>query len=50
MPAVMPHVTPHVTLVPLVGFRIREEELLALGMTLPGQSGKLLKEAVEQAE
>jgi radical SAM superfamily enzyme YgiQ (UPF0313 family) len=27
---------PHVTLVPLVGFRIREEELLALGMSLPG--------------
>jgi radical SAM superfamily enzyme YgiQ (UPF0313 family) len=27
---------PHVTFVPLVGFRIREEELLALGMSLPG--------------
>src|SRR5690606_23935596 len=26
----------HVTLVPLVGFRIREAELLAYGMTLPG--------------
>lgn len=27
---------PHVTLIPLVGFRIREQELLELGMTLPG--------------
>lgn len=27
---------PHVLFVPLVGFRIREEELLALGMSLPG--------------
>jgi radical SAM superfamily enzyme YgiQ (UPF0313 family) len=27
---------PHVTLVPLVGFRIREAEMLAFGMTLPG--------------
>ena len=27
---------PHVVLVPLTGFRIREEELLALGMSLPG--------------
>jgi radical SAM superfamily enzyme YgiQ (UPF0313 family) len=27
---------PHVVLVPLVGFRIREQELLALGMSLPG--------------
>ncbi len=27
---------PHVALVPFTGFRIREEEMLALGMTLPG--------------
>jgi radical SAM superfamily enzyme YgiQ (UPF0313 family) len=27
---------PHVTFVPLTGFRLREEELLALGMSLPG--------------
>lgn len=27
---------PHVEFVPLSGFRVREEELLALGMTLPG--------------
>jgi radical SAM superfamily enzyme YgiQ (UPF0313 family) len=27
---------PHVALVPLTGFRVREEEMLALGMTLPG--------------
>jgi hypothetical protein len=27
---------PHLSLVPFVGFRIREEEMLALGMTLPG--------------
>lgn len=27
---------PHVTFIPLVGVRVREEELLALGMTLPG--------------
>lgn len=27
---------PHVTFVPLSGFRVREEELLALGMSLPG--------------
>lgn len=27
---------PHVLFVPLTGFRIREEELLALGMSLPG--------------
>lgn len=27
---------PHVTFIPLVGFRIREQELLALGMSLPG--------------
>jgi hypothetical protein len=46
----MPAVMPHVTLVPLVGIRIREEELLALGMSLPGRFGKLLKETVEQAE
>src|SRR5580704_17918737 len=26
---------PHVALVPLTGFRIREQEMLALGMTLP---------------
>ena len=27
---------PHVAFVPLTGFRIREEKLLELGMTLPG--------------
>ena len=27
---------PHVLFVPLTGFRIREEKLLALGMSLPG--------------
>lgn len=27
---------PHVAFIPLVGFRIREQELLALGMSLPG--------------
>ena len=27
---------PHVTFVPLTGFRLREEALLALGMSLPG--------------
>jgi radical SAM superfamily enzyme YgiQ (UPF0313 family) len=27
---------PHVTFVPLTGFRLREDELLALGMSLPG--------------
>lgn len=27
---------PHVTFIPLVGFRVREEELLALGMSMPG--------------
>src|SRR5262245_25961329 len=27
---------PHVALVPFTGFRVREEEMLALGMTLPG--------------
>ncbi|HUE73225.1 MAG TPA: cobalamin-dependent protein, partial [Pirellulaceae bacterium] len=27
---------PHVTFIPLVGVRVREEELLALGMSLPG--------------
>ena len=27
---------PHVTFVPFTGFRIREEEMLALGMSLPG--------------
>src|SRR5262245_44230468 len=27
---------PHVALVPLTGFRVREEELRALGMTAPG--------------
>ncbi|MEX2173387.1 MAG: cobalamin-dependent protein [Pirellulaceae bacterium] len=27
---------PHVVFVPLTGFRVREQELLALGMTLPG--------------
>jgi radical SAM superfamily enzyme YgiQ (UPF0313 family) len=29
---------PHVTFIPLVGVRVREEELLALGMSLPGLS------------
>ncbi len=29
-------VMPHVVFVPLSGMRIREEELLALGMSLPG--------------
>src|SRR4051812_33329808 len=27
---------PHVAFVPLTGFRVREEEMLALGMSLPG--------------
>jgi radical SAM superfamily enzyme YgiQ (UPF0313 family) len=27
---------PHVAMVPFTGFRVREEEMLALGMTLPG--------------
>ena len=27
---------PHVTFVPLTGFRVREDEMLALGMSLPG--------------
>src|SRR5262245_48239586 len=27
---------PHVCLVPLTGFRVREQEMLALGMALPG--------------
>jgi hypothetical protein len=27
---------PHVAMVPLTGCRVREEEMLALGMTLPG--------------
>ena len=29
-------VMPHVAFVPLSGMRVREEELLALGMSLPG--------------
>src|SRR5580704_10445706 len=29
---------PHVAFVPLTGFRVREAEMLALGMTLPGLS------------
>lgn len=31
---------PHVEFVPLSGFRVREEELLALGMTLPGLAAR----------
>ena len=31
---------PHVTFVPLTGFRVREEELLALGMSLPGLAAR----------
>lgn len=31
---------PHVTFVPLVGFRVREAELLELGMSLPGLAGR----------
>lgn len=31
---------PHVEFVPLSGFRVREEELLALGMSLPGLSAR----------
>jgi hypothetical protein len=31
---------PHVTLVPLTGFRLREEELFALGMSLPGLAAR----------
>jgi radical SAM superfamily enzyme YgiQ (UPF0313 family) len=27
---------PHVAMVPFTGFRVREQEMLALGMTLPG--------------
>ena len=27
---------PHVGMVPFTGFRVREQEMLALGMTLPG--------------
>src|SRR5262249_59431243 len=27
---------PHVAFVPFTGFRVRQEEMLALGMTLPG--------------
>jgi hypothetical protein len=27
---------PHVALVPFTGFRLREEEMLTLGMSLPG--------------
>jgi radical SAM superfamily enzyme YgiQ (UPF0313 family) len=31
---------PHVAFVPLTGFRVREEEMLALGMSLPGLRGR----------
>src|SRR5262245_38689291 len=31
---------PHIAFVPLSGFRVREEELLALGMTLPGLAAR----------
>jgi radical SAM superfamily enzyme YgiQ (UPF0313 family) len=33
---------PHLALVPFTGFRIREEEMLALGMTLPGLKRRAL--------
>jgi hypothetical protein len=32
---------PHVTFLPLVGFRIREQELLELGMPLPCRLSKM---------
>ena len=33
---------PHVALVPFTGFRVREEEMLALGMSLPGLKRRAL--------